>query len=136
MRPKRLLEAGALLRRAAVPAVEAPLRGQDSIDRGRADRDDVTVEHHERQPPIPLERELALEVEDGLALLLGDPVIARNERVVLVGLPVALPPVVELALGDTNPAQEADHGDLRGRSPLVDEVDDGIAGVVGNPGAV
>jgi len=93
------------------------------------------VEHHEREAPVPLKRESVVEVEDGLALPVLDPVIARNERVVFVRLPVALLPVVVLAARDAEPGDEERRGELGLRAPLLDEVDDGVTRVVGNPGA-
>jgi hypothetical protein len=48
-----------------------------------------------------------VEVDNRLALGLVDPVIARDERIVLVGLSVALGPVVELAARDAEPADES-----------------------------
>jgi hypothetical protein len=68
-----------------------------------------------------------VELDDGLALGLVEPVIARDPPVVLVGLPVAIRPVVELPARDPDPGDEASVRELRGRAPLVDEVDDGVA---------
>ena len=76
-----------------------------------------------------------MKVDDGLALVLGDPVVAWDEGVVLVDLPVALPPLVELAASDTDPVNEAVAGELGGLGPAVDEIYDGVSGVVGSPSA-
>jgi hypothetical protein len=48
-----------------------------------------------------------VEVDNRLALGLIDPVIAWNERIVLIGFAVALGPVVELAARDAEPADES-----------------------------
>lgn len=77
-----------------------------------------------------------MEVEDRLLLLGLQPMVAREERVVLVDLAEALAPVVELAFGDLQPGDEAALRDLGLVGPSADKIDDGIAGVVGNPGAV
>ena len=69
-------------------------RLQQPIDRGRAGRRHVVVEHHERQPSIALQGVFTLVVEDGSLLRLREPVVAGNLRVVLVDLAVTLPPVV------------------------------------------
>jgi len=62
-------------------------------------------------------------------------VIAWDPSVVLVGLPVALPPGVELAARDADPVDEPVAGELGGLGPAVDEIDDGVSGVVGSPSA-
>src|SRR5262249_49215323 len=96
---------------------------------------DVPVEHHERQPAIPFQRVQRVEVEDRLLLGGLQPVVARHPRIVLVGLAVAVLPVVPFARADADPQQEAaDREGGLGR-PVVDEIDDGVARVVGNPGA-
>src|SRR5262249_52080064 len=105
------------------------------VDAGRAAGRDVGIEHHEGQPPVALQGVLLMEVEDGLLLLGLQPVVARDPGVVLVGLAVARLPVVPLAGADAQPDEEAGDGDAGALRPAVDEIDDGVAGVVGNPGA-
>ena len=78
------------------PAAGAPDR------RGRADGDDIGVEHHEGQPPVAFERMLRRGSRDRLLLPVLEPVVAGDLAVVLVGFAVALLPVVELALGDAS----------------------------------
>src|SRR5579883_1003159 len=77
-----------------------------------------------------------VELEDGRLLPRFEPPVARDQGVVLVGRPVACPPVVELAGGDAEPADDASHGDRGAFGPVPDEVDDGGAGIVGNPDSV
>jgi hypothetical protein len=54
---------------------------------------------------------------------------------VLVDLAEALLPVVELAGADADPGQEATDRDLRLVAPDADEIDELVAGVVGDPAA-
>src|SRR6185312_6491826 len=103
---------------------------------GGAAGDDVLVEHHEGQAAVALQREQGVEVEDGLSLLDFEPVVARDPSVVLIGLAVAVLPRVPLAGGQAEPQQEAGDGDAGLVGPAVDEIDDAVAGVVGNPEAV
>jgi hypothetical protein len=77
-----------------------------------------------------------VEANDGVALPRFEPVIAGNLAVVLVGLPVALLPAVELARAELEPAEEALGRDLGLLRPPVDEVDERVAGVVRNPAAI
>jgi hypothetical protein len=91
------------------------------------------VEHHEGQAAVALQGEEFMEVEDGLLLRVLEPVVARDPGVVLVGLTVAVLPGVPLGGGQVEPYQEAGDRDAGLAGPAVDEIDDLVAGVVGNP---
>jgi hypothetical protein len=52
---------------------------------------------------------------------------------VFIDLAEALLPVVELAGADADPGQEATDGDVGLAAPGSDEIDDGVAGIVGDP---
>jgi hypothetical protein len=52
---------------------------------------------------------------------------------VLVDLAVAFLPVVELAGAQLDPAEETAGGDFGLGAPVADEIDQLIAGIVGNP---
>src|SRR5262249_39448340 len=97
---------------------------------------DVGVQHHERQAAVALERVAGVEGDDGLLLLGLQPVVPGDPGVVLVGLAVAALPRVPLRGGDAEPDEEAGDGDAGLGRPGLDEIDDGVAGVVGNPGAL
>jgi hypothetical protein len=75
-------------------------------------------------------------VENGLLLPVFEPPVAGNLTIVLVDLAVAVFPVVELAGAQTNPPQQSAGGKLGALGPVVDVVDDLVAGVVGNPSAI
>jgi hypothetical protein len=77
-----------------------------------------------------------MEVENGVFLPVGEPMVARQPAVVLVDLAVAFPPVEELAPRDADPGDQARAGQFGLLGPGADVIDDGVAGVVGNPGAV
>jgi hypothetical protein len=55
---------------------------------------------------------------------------------VFVDLAEALLPVVELAGGDAEPGDEATSRDVRLVAPVSNEVNDGVAGIVGDPAAL
>ncbi len=77
-----------------------------------------------------------MKLEDGGLLPRFEPPVARDQGVMFVDQAVAYPPVVELAGGDAEPADEALRRDLGALGPVPDEVDDGVSGVVGNPDSV
>src|SRR6516164_1058851 len=109
---------------------------EDTVDAGRAAGHDIAVEHHEGQPPVALQGVLAVEVKNGLFLDIFEPVVAGDPGVVLVGLAVALLPGVPLGGGQADPQEEAGDGDAGLAGPAVDEVHEGVAGIVGNPASV
>ena len=114
---------------------QQPRGFEDAVDTGRAASDDVGVEHHEGQVAIAVERMLAGEGTDGLLFRVGKPVVAWHPGVVFVDLAEAVLPVVELAGADADPGEEAAGGDVGLVGPGTDEIDDLVAGVVGNPAA-
>src|SRR5262249_2155581 len=117
-------------------AVEQPGRLEDAVDAGRATGDDILGGHHEGQPAAAIQGEQGVEVEDRLFFLGFEPVVARDPGVVLVGLAVAVLPGVPLGSGDAQPQEETGDGEAGLAGPAVDEIDDLVAGVVGNPEAV
>jgi hypothetical protein len=76
---------------------------------------------------------LAGEDADAFFFVVSEPVVARHPGVVFVDLAEALFPVVEFAGADADPGQEAIDGDLRLVAPGPDEIDELVAGIVGNP---
>src|SRR5215471_20460995 len=74
-----------------------------------------------------------MKADDGLLLPILQPEVAGNPAVVLVHLPVAVPPVVELAGGDVEPHNEPPDADLSLLRPAPDEIHDLIPHIVRNP---
>ena len=74
-----------------------------------------------------------MKADDGLLLPILQPEIAGNPAVVLVHLPVAFPPVVELAGGDVEPPNEPPGADLGLLRPAPDEIHDLIPRIVRDP---
>ncbi|HEV3446179.1 MAG TPA: hypothetical protein VG099_16170 [Gemmataceae bacterium] len=93
------------------------------------------VEHHEGQVAIAIERMLAREVAKAFLLVGQKPVIARNPGVVLVDLAEAPDPIVVLAGADADPGQKVRRGNVALVAPGADEIDDLVAGIVGDPAA-
>jgi hypothetical protein len=79
---------------------------------------------------------LAGEVANAFLLVRQEPVIARNPGVVLVDLAETLDPIVILAGADADPGQKVRRGDVALVGPGSDEIDDLVAGVMGDPAAL
>src|SRR5579884_1644748 len=135
VRQKRLNKALALAGGLGRMAIEQAGLVEDTVDAGRTARGDVLVKHHEGQAAIALQRKQSVEVADSLLLLLFEPVVARNPGIMLIGLAVAALPGVPLGGGQAQPEQEASDGNAGLVGPTLDEVNDLVAGVVGNPDA-
>ena len=61
--------------------------------------------HHEGQPTIAFQREPKVEINNNVPL--PEPVIARNEDVVFVGLTVTISPLVILRAREFHPVHQA-----------------------------
>ncbi len=77
MRLERLLKSGPFARRLCFPPGQHSCLLQHAPNARRTDRHNVSVEHHERQPPIALQRILQVEINDRFLLPL-QPEIAGN----------------------------------------------------------
>jgi hypothetical protein len=106
---------------------------QHAIDAGGTDGDDIGVEHHESEPPVAFEGMATVEFHNGGLFPRLEPPVAWNQGIVFVGQPVARLPVVELAGRDPEPGDEPGDGELGSLRPSPDEVDNGVAGIMGNP---
>jgi hypothetical protein len=106
------------------------------IDGGRADSDAVVVDHHECEPTIAFEGKPILVVENLFFIEIIKPPVTGCFSVVCVGFSVPFFPLVELGFTDADPEDESCNRDACPFVPVVDVIDNGIAGIVGNPGVV
>src|ERR671915_296435 len=74
-----------------------------------------------------------MKADDGLLLPILQPEAAGTPAVVLIPLPVAFPPIVELAGGDVEPPNEPPGADLSLLRPAPDEIHDLVPSIVRNP---
>lgn len=93
MDSERLNKARAFLGGFGVPAAQQLGLAQDTINAAGAHCNHVMVEHHERQPPIALQRVFEIKIDNRLVLPALKPEVSRNQGVVLVEFAVALQPV-------------------------------------------
>lgn len=133
MRFFRLFEACAFLGRLDVSAVKPASVFENSIRRTGTYGDDIRVEHHERQSPVTFKWIAIVEVNNGLLLPRFEPPIARDLAVVLAGFTVAFVPGVVLAAGQLQPEQQLLHRSGGPNRPVLQVVDNRVAGIMGNP---
>ena len=74
-----------------------------------------------------------MEIDEGLLFPVFQPPVAGHKPVVLVDFSVAFLPVVELTGTETGPSDDLPGRDFRAVSPVMNVIDDVVAGVVGNP---
>src|ERR1700730_5152611 len=106
----------------ALPSRQQPRLPQHSPSTRRAHRHHLCIQHHERQPPIALQRILQMKIDDGFLLPRLQPEIAGNPTVVLIHSPVALSPVVKLAGRHAQPLRESSDADLGPLRPTSDKI--------------
>jgi hypothetical protein len=82
---------------------------------------------------VAFQRIRMMKVDDAPSFPILQPMIARDERVVLVGLAVALLPVVIFGAGEPDPGDQLQGADRGARRPALNEIDDHVADVVGDP---
>jgi hypothetical protein len=133
MRFFRLFEACAFLGPLDVFAIKPASLFENSIRRTGTYGDDVRVEHHERQSPVAFQWMAIVEVNNRLLLPGFEPPIARDLAVVLIGFAVAFVPSVVLTAGQLQPEQQLLHRSRSANRPVLQVVDDRVAGVMGNP---
>src|SRR5687767_5082135 len=103
MRGARLSESGPLFGGSPARSCQAAGGLEHSIDTRRAHGHDVGIEHHVRQPAITFVGPLLMKIENGLPLVRFEPMVSRNESVVLVDMAEAFLPVMKLARRDADP---------------------------------
>ena len=136
MRLQGLDEAGAFFGDVGRLPGQESRRFEDAVDAGRAASDDIGVEHHEGQAAIAFERMSAGRRRRCGAFSSSVSQWSRGTQALCsLTLPKRCDPVVVLAGADADPGQEATDGDLGLVAPVADEIDELIAGVVGNPAA-
>ena len=104
MGPEGLLETVTLARSLGIPALQEPGGFEYPIGAGGRDGHHVTIQHHESQPAVTLQRELMMESNNGHLFPRLQPMIAWHQSVVLIGFAVTITPRVKLAPAQTHPA--------------------------------
>lgn len=116
-----------------VPSIQQVSGFEHAVGCRRAHGHDVSVHHHVRGAAVALERIFGAKFDDCCSLLFSQPVVARDQGVVLVCFSKSLFPVKVLAGCDSYPGNKRLGSDASFVFPSSDVVDDFIADVVGNP---
>src|SRR5262249_31668431 len=66
----------------------------------------ITIQHHEGQPAVALQRELVMKVDNCHLFPRFQPMIARHKSVMLVGFAVTITPGVKLTPAQANPGHK------------------------------
>jgi hypothetical protein len=96
---------------------------------------DISVEHHESETAVALERILVVAVDDGLLLSIEKLLITGYSAVVLIDAAIPLAPIIELGSANADPADELISWDFSPFRLVADVIDELLARVVGNPGS-
>lgn len=136
MRLLRLVEARTLLRCFPIPGAQETCTSKYTPDARGADGHDIGIQHHESQTPTSFPGVPVIEIDDGLLLPRQEPKIPGNPAIVLIHFTIALFPSVELALGKTKPGNESGQGQSGTCRPVVDEIYNLVAHIMGNPAAL
>jgi len=131
---QRLHKTGPLLGCFTVPAPQQIGGAQDTINATGADGNHIAIEHHKGQASVAFQRMLQEKADNGPLLPVFEPEVTGNQGVMLIGLTVAILPVIILAGSVAQPGDKTRHSDAGALSPALDEVNDHIANIVGNPG--
>ena len=130
---QRLHETGSLLARLDVPAPPQTGRLEHAVNAGGAGSHHVVVQHHEGQAPGAFQRKLLMKGNHGPFLPILQPVVARDQTVMLIGAAVAPFPVGVFAGRQFQPRQQGLDGDLALGLPVAEKIDDLVARVVWHP---
>ena len=98
-----------------------------TIDGTRACSHDIFIHHHVRHTAIAIVRVGQVVVHHSTLFLIFQPVVPGHPGIMLVDLPVASLPVVELTGVHADPVDESTCRQLSGVRPLLHEVHDRIS---------
>jgi hypothetical protein len=101
-----LLEATPLFGRLSPAGTKSAGHLEDAIDAGRTNGYNVRVDHHEREPLITPRGVTVTKRQDGDLLPLFPLEVVWDGRIVPVGCPQSVAPMVELAQGDSQPPDQ------------------------------
>ncbi len=133
---QRLLKTRSLERFLDVSGSQGARLVEDAINAGRTARHDVGVDHAISEPPVSVERMLAVELENRLFLRVGEPMAARRCAVVSISLPVIPAPFGKGGRPDPDPVKNLLLREMRARTPASHIIDNFVAPRVGNPFAI
>jgi len=106
MGPERLHKAGALEAFLPVPFLQQPCLAKNSPGAAGADGNDVLIQQHERQAPIPLKWIVDSKIDDRCPFPRFKPEIPGDQPIMFVGFAIPLDPCIKLAPGNGQPSDD------------------------------
>lgn len=122
-----------MITRGLAEGIHQACLAEDSVDARGANRNNVLIEHHERQPPVSLQWMGMMEIDNRLFFPVLEPEIPGDLGVVFVGPSVSLFPIEVLATSDPEPLNDVLRRGLGTLGPVSDVIDDLVSSIVGNP---
>ncbi len=136
MRPERLHKAGALVAFLSVPFLQQPCLAKNSPGAAGTDGNDVLIQQHERQSPIPFKWIVDSKIDDRFSFPRFKPEITGDEPIMFVGFAVPLDPCIKLTPGNGQPGDDLLQGHFCFLAPILAEIDNGIACIMRNPATI
>ena len=136
MRPERLHKAGTLVAFLSVPFLQQPCLAKNSPGAAGTDGNDVLIQQHERQSPIPFKWIVDGKIDDRFSFPRFKPEITGDEPIMFVGFAVPLDPCIKLAPGNGQPGDDLLQGHFCFLAPMLAEIDNGIACIMRNPATI
>ena len=134
MRYQGLQEALALTAAFGVPAFHQTGGAQHAVDAAGAEGNDILVKHHKGQATVAFQGIVQVKLDDCLLLPVFEPEVTGDQAIVFIDFAIAALPFVVLTGSYAQPLDESRYGDAALLRPVTDEVDNGITGIMGNPG--
>ena len=133
---QRLDETGTLETLFPVPFLQQTCLPKNAPGTAGADRNDISVQEHERQPTVALKRIAQGKFDDGLPFPRFKPEVTWDQSIMFIDFAVTQGPCIKLALRHGQPGYDAFQRHFRFLAPLLAEVNNGVADIMGNPTAI
>lgn len=133
---QRLHEAGALETFLSIPLLQQTRLRKNAPGAAGTDSNKIAIQQHERQPTVALKGIVQGKLDDCFPFPRFKPEVAWDQPVMFIDLAVALDPCIKFALRHGQPGYDAFQRHFRFLAPLVAEVNNSIADVMGNPAAI
>src|ERR1700734_633951 len=133
VRLERLHKASAFARGFLPETLDQTSFFHDPVNAAGAHGHHVGINHHEGKTPVAFQRIFSGKLDDGPFFPILQPMVARHQAVVFVGLAKTFLPAVVFSRGKLDPAEHPLGGELRAVGPVADEIHHLVPNVMGDP---